>query len=188
MIINKKNIAYIITILLISILPVVKLVLKVGDKSNDKDFLVVLTEIKDHYDADRVTAYQFFKMGDVPKPFDNLDYTHIKCYTEVITDSTAVRCHNFNEVPIAWYNTIYIDAFKGVYSAHITDSILDTNIRLKMESLGAKSWYYLLLRNTKGKPVGFIALKYEKKVTKVEDFEYLEDKINNEIADLVGNW
>lgn len=133
-------------------------------KQNKLDMAIIdkLEYMKELLGADRIQVYEFHN-GD--KGAENRAIYKFSCFYEVIKAGSTPLIQNCKQLCTAWMPH-FIDTIceKGVAQCanieEIKDSMPATYIFKK--NLGILSFYDVVLKNKEGRPIGFIAIQWDK--------------------------
>lgn len=163
-------------IITMAIVPLIVLLLMKYKKGSDVNCTLKL--LMEHYDADKVSLYEFYRDGDLPINL-GVDYTHMRCIGESAKKNIKLLCDQQQSTQlsvIAEYLNILTTY--GMYKQADIRKEKSSGIKATVESYGIKSVYSRFIYNNLGKPIGLITLNYNKKFVKIKDsdFEYYDTK------------
>ena len=158
------------------IIPLILLLVMTIKKRSNIRYL--LDDLKEHYIADKVSVFKFYKDGESPVNL-GISYTHMKC----VGESISKHAHNLCEQQQATQLNVlaeFIDVLSvdGMYQQPDVRTEASIGLKAMGDAYGIKSTYARFLYNRLGKPIGLISLSYHKDYIKIDDFQYYNEKCN----------
>lgn len=165
------------------VLPLITLLLLKQRRDGDVKFL--LKSVMEHYSADKVSLFKFYKDGDSPVNM-GLDYTHMQCIGEVASEGVILLCEQQQSTQL---NVLaeYINILdkQGAYIQPDVREEKSPGLKAMGDAYGIKSTYSRFIYNKMGKPIGLIAMNFNHQYVNIEDFEYYNEK-STEIGEFMS--